>query len=355
MKAAINNIRRKTMNLLTSNVGARMIVKKDFTLSGRLPKRILVVRPNSRLGNQLMLTPLLQEIETMLPDCKIDLFVRGNLAPILFANYTQIDRTIKLPPKPFKELRKYLATWLKLRKYPYDLVFNVDSGSSSGRLCTRWVRGKAKYFGGNDSQANSKDELHMAKWPVYNFRWFLNQLGITENSRPPQPLSLKLADSEKQKGAQLLRQLVGNEKPTIMFYTFATGDKCLSKDWWKPFFAVLKERYGQNYNLLEVLPKENVSQIDFDSENYYSTDIREMGAVMHFGKVFITGDCGVMHLASSVGIPTVGLFSRDNIQTYQPYNEGSVSFLANEVTQEELVASIDSILSHVDQKSRNNL
>ncbi len=331
------------MDLLTSNVGSKMTVRKDFSPSATPLKRILVVRPNSRLGNQLMLTPLLQEIEAGLPDCKIDLFVRGNLAPILFANYHQVDRIIKLPPKPFKELRKYIGTWINLRKYNYDLVFNVDRASSSGRLCTKWVRGKAKYFGDSQEQADNQDAVHMAKWPVYNFRWFLQQLGIATNNRQPEPLSLKLSESEKAKGEELLKKMVGNDKPTIMFYTFATGEKCLSKEWWKPFFAQLRQKYSEDYNLLEVLPKENVSQIDFDSLNYYSTDIREMGAVMHFGKAFITGDCGVMHLASSVGIPTVGLFSRDNIRTYEPYNPGSVSFLANEVSLEELVACVDKI------------
>lgn len=346
MKATINRIRKKFMNSLTSGVGSRIIVRKNFSLSMDSPKRILVVRPNSRLGNQLMLTPLLQEIEILLPDSKIDLFVRGNLAPILFANYKQIDRIIKLPPKPFKQLKKYIGTWINLRKHRYDLVFNVDSSSSSGRLCTKWVSGKAKYFGDDSDLKDNQDAIHMAKWPVYNFRWFLGQLDIEVANSAPLPLSLKLSDSETQKGKELLTKMVGNDKPTIMFYTFATGDKCLSKEWWKPFFSELKRRYGNAYNLLEVLPKENVSQIDFDSLNYYSTDIREMGGVMHSGKVFITGDCGVMHLASSVGIPTIALFSRDNIRTYEPYNQGSASFLSNEVSLQQLISRIDELVSY---------
>jgi heptosyltransferase-3 len=32
--------------------------------------RILVIRPNHRLGNQLLLTPLLQEIEKLYPAAK---------------------------------------------------------------------------------------------------------------------------------------------------------------------------------------------------------------------------------------------------------------------------------------------
>lgn len=344
MKTEINAFRRKVLGSLTSNVGSRIKVRNHYSLERNSPKRILIVRPNSRLGNQLMLTPLLQEIEQLLPDCKIDLFVRGNLAPILLANYANVDRIIKLPSKPFKDLSGYLSTWVKLRKYEYDLVFNVDKGSSSGRLCTKWVRGQAKYFGEYREQAGNTDAVHMAKWPVYNFRWFLSQIGGRENTESPKPLLMKLSESEKENGHQLLNKMVGNSKPTIMFYTFATGDKCLSKDWWKPFFSQLKERYADRYNLLEVLPKENVSQIDFDSLNYYSNDIREMGGVMHYGKVFITGDCGVMHLASSVGIPTVALFSRNNVRTYEPYNDGSIAFLAEKISTDELLAAIDHIL-----------
>ena len=173
----------------------------------------------------------------------------------------------------------------------------------------------------------------------------MEQLGLKVSQKPPKPLLLKLSASEKEKGKEVLDFIVKNDKPTIMFYTFATGDKCLSKEWWKPFFAQLKEHYHKKYNLLEVLPKENVSQIDFDSLNYYSRDIREMGAVIHYAKAFITGDCGVMHLASSVGAPTVALFSRDNIKTYEPYNRGSVSFLIDNVTIEQLIAAIDKILA----------
>jgi heptosyltransferase III len=43
------------------------------------PIRVLISRPNSRLGNLLMVTPLVQEIERLLPNAKIDLFVRGGV------------------------------------------------------------------------------------------------------------------------------------------------------------------------------------------------------------------------------------------------------------------------------------
>jgi ADP-heptose:LPS heptosyltransferase len=44
-------------------------------------EKILICRPNPRLGNQLLITPLVQDV--IATDCEIDLFVNGGLAPII--------------------------------------------------------------------------------------------------------------------------------------------------------------------------------------------------------------------------------------------------------------------------------
>ncbi len=337
------------MRALTGHIGPVRKFNLNFK-SAESISRILIVRPNSRLGNQLMLTPLLQRIENTYPGCKVDLFVRGNLAPILFQNYPNIDRFIKLPSKPFKQLGKYLMTWLHLQKHQYGLVFNVDASSSSGRLCTKWVRGKVKFFGSPELVSTSNaDVVHMAKTPVYNFDWLIEQMNISlvEKHLAPDSLCLRLTDEELAKGKSLLKSIVKNDKPTIMFYTYATGNKCLSQEWWQDFYGELQKKYGEAYNLLEVLPKENVSQINFIGLNYYSMDLREMGAVINQSSAFITGDCGVMHLASSVGVPTIALFSRDNIPIYEPYNRGSQAFHIDHVKIGNLIHSLDHILIKV--------
>ena len=61
-----------------------------------------------------------------------------------------------------------------------------------------------------------------------------------------------------------LENLVSDlNKKTILIFTYATGSKCYSKDWWNSFYEKLKFRYNDSYNILEILPVENVSQIDF--------------------------------------------------------------------------------------------
>ena len=197
----------------------------------------MVSRPNSRLGNQLLITPLLQELSDIFPEAQIDLFVRGGLAPILFQNYTNIDTIFKLPGRPFEHLISYFSIWLRLIMTHYDLAINAESGSSSGRLSVKFAHAKYKVYDLSDNQLEKlySDYRHMAKHPVYTLRKLLDR----KIDLPIHPLSIKLNSKEKEYGKKFLQQFVGNSKKTICLYTYATGNKCYSKDLWRTLYAKL--------------------------------------------------------------------------------------------------------------------
>jgi len=344
IKRDINALRRKLMHSLTKNIGTTHF-DPNTDLTKVMIKRILICRPNPRLGNQLLITPLVQEVIATFPECEIDLFVNGGLAQIVFKNYKNVKRIIQLPRKPFKELIKYSQGWMALRKHNYDIVINVVEGSSSGRLSAQFANSKYKFFGDDiaDLQLKYEDYGHIAKQPVYNFRYYLTKLGFKENDKPVPSLDLKLSNSEIAEGQKLLQEIVKNDKKTICIFTFATGAKCYPESWWEPFYERLKSEYP-NYNIIEILPVENVSQIGFKAPTFYSKDIREMGALIANTEVFIGADSGIMHLASSAQTPTVGLFSGTNINMYTPYNNNSVSIDTNSGTADDWIKIIDRIL-----------
>ncbi|MDH6316385.1 heptosyltransferase-3 [Parabacteroides sp. PF5-5] len=344
-KSTINEIRRHTLRRLTRYIGfssGNSLLSKS---SLKDVKKILVVRPNGRLGNQILITPLIQELISLFPGCEIDLFVKGGLATILFENYENVNRIIKLPKKPFKGLIRYGKVWLSLRKYHYDLVFNVTEGSSSGRLATNFAKSRLKFF--NDA----KDELdtiypdyrHMAKFPVYNLRYYLSPSGLSQMDLPIPPLDIKLSPSEKLNGKKVLDSYVDPAKPTICIYTFATGTKCYSEVWWIAMYERLKAAFEPAYNILEVLPAENVSQINFQAPAYYSKDIREIASVIANSVLFFGADSGIMHLASSSLTPTAGLFSVTKIDIYQPYDNGSVAIDTNNTDFDGIIEIITNL------------
>ena len=333
------------MHSLTRNIG-KSNFKPGERRTGKLDvKRVLISRPNHRLGNLLLVTPLIQEIENTFPNSKIDLFIKGNLGPIVLQNYESIGQMPKLPRKPFKELAGYAKGWFALKKYHYDIVVNIDKGSSSGTLATKFANADFKFFGNvEDNKPLNKEEQHMAKFPVYHFRECLSRMGYEGNPGPVPPLNLKLSTAEIAEGRKILKDLVKNGKKTITIFTFATGRKCYSEEWWEEVYSGLKEKYSEAYNIVEVLPVENVSQIGFKAPSYYSKDIREIGAFINNTEVFIGADSGMMHLASSADTPTLGLFSVTNPDRYAPYNRGSAAVDTNNTTTKELLKMVDEIL-----------
>ncbi|AZA57886.1 lipopolysaccharide heptosyltransferase family protein [Chryseobacterium shandongense] len=333
----INKVRRSLMRNLTKNIGKsglKKSEKNDIKI-----KRILITRPNHRLGNLLLLSPLVQEVINTFPESKIDLFVKGQITPIIYKNYSNIDKIIQLPKKPFSNIFKYLKGWVSLRTRKYDLVINANFGSSSGRISTLAANSRYKMFGEFDEKyiQQFNDYQHSAKQSIYDLRHFLSELGVSENKNDIPFLDIKLDAEEIEAGKKKLFSIIQNNKPTICLFTNATGDKCYSEQWWSDFYDTLKEAFP-DYNIVELLPVENISKLNFAIPHFYSKDIREMGGFIANTVVFIAADNGVMHLASASGTPTVGLFKVTDENLYKPYNPKSFSVNTQQNTNKDIMS-----------------
>nr|WP_294780063.1 glycosyltransferase family 9 protein [uncultured Flavobacterium sp.] len=340
----VNDYRRSLMRNLTKNIG-NSNVSKGGTIDRNKIKKVLICRPNGRLGNMLLITPLVEEVMKTFPNCTIDVFVKGMLAPIVFKNYDAIDKIIHLPKKPFKELIKYFKVWTLIKKQNYDVVINVDQNSSSGRLGVKFSSAKYKFFGNlpENVTLDYADYDHIAKYPVYNFRYFLSQFGIEDKKEPVALIDLKLSEAEIANGKKILDNIVDPNKKTIAIFTYATGEKCYGPAWWQELYSALKKEYP-NENIFEVLPVENVSKINFEAPTFYSKDVREIGSVLANVDVFVGADSGIMHLASASKAPTVGLFSVSNLKKYEPYGNESVALDTNVLGIPDFIKAINKIL-----------
>jgi len=334
------------MRTITKSIGNGSAMPKPNQAFPPKINKVLICRPNARLGNLLLVTPLVSEITKTFPGCTIDLFVKGSLAPVLFRNHKNINRIIALPAKPFKNLLKYVMAWLSIRKQYYDMVINVDQNSASGRLSTQFARGAFKFYGDadDDLQLRYIDHGHIAKYPVYNFRNYLAGLGFAKSSRKIATLNLKLSTEEISIGKKALKNMVDQKTKTICLFTFATGNKCYPEAWWLAFYNRLKQEYP-DYNIIEVLPIHHASQLGFRVPIFYSRDIRQIGALIANTDVFIGADSGIMHLAAAVKTPTIGLFSVTNLNRYQPYGNGSLGINTNETTMNYWILNLNRMLA----------
>lgn len=341
----INSLRRSMMRGLTGGIGRSN--RNNHSVGTPVIRRVLICRPNHRLGNLLLVTPLLQEVSATFPGCKIDLLVKGGVAPVIFQGYGSIERIISLPKKPFKDLLRYLRAWVSLKRTRYDLVINVVKSSSSGRLATQFSNARYKIFGDETAiDPGLAGHQHMARYPVYQLRNHLAAWGMPPRTEETPPLDIRLSAAERASGQALVRQLTGNDRKTISVYTYATGDKCYSVDWWRAFYDRLKTEFPQ-YNIIEVLPVENISMLSFQAPTFYSKDIRAIAAFIAATAVFIGADSGIMHLATSSHAPTVGLFSQTDPAAYQPYGHNSLGIDTRHSDLEQWVRIVRDILNQV--------
>lgn len=346
----MNGLRRKITKSFTNNIGKNKTVASGHfeTIDASAVKKILITRPNHRLGNMLLITPMVQEIEAIFPHAKIDIFVKGTVANVIFENYNNVNAIICLPKKHFKELGKYLSGWLKLKKSKYDLVVNCIEYSSSGKISTQFANGKHKYFGpldAADEVTSNQHAKHAAKKTIYGLREFLIKSGLEIKDEPVPTLNIKLSTAELAQGKTALQQILKSEQKTISLFTYATGNKCYSEEWWSDFYNALKLNFP-DYLFVEILPVENISMLNFSIPSYYSKDIREIASVIANTTLFIGADSGMMHLASASQATTIGLFSVTNIAIYHPYGNNSAAIDTNKNNTEASMELIKSVLNN---------
>ena len=338
-KGNINYLRRKINRFFSKLFIDNRNSDLEFNQNIIQVKKILITRPNHRLGNNLLLTPLIKEIMVIFPNAEIHLFLMGNIGDLVFENYKDVTKIIKLPRKPFKNLLNYYACWFSIFNHNYDLAINANRVSSSGKLAVKLSKSSYKFFNViNKELSKIKDYSHNAKNPIYNLRYQLkNQIDRVNYTIPK--LDIKLREYEIRNGEKLLKSMFREQKPIISIFTFATGDKCLSKDWWNKLYSKIKN-FENNYNILEILPAENVSQVGFAAKTYYSKDIREIASVMSNVKIFIGADSGMMHLANSSNVTTIGLFSVTEAEYYGVYGDKNININTNNKDVNFIVDSI---------------
>jgi ADP-heptose:LPS heptosyltransferase len=304
-----------------------------------------------------LITPIVAEMQQLFPMATVDLFVKGGIASEVFREYSQVDRILPLPKNHFKALGKYLWTWVRLRLRVYDLVINSVSHSSSGRLATAWARGKYKWYGDrNENLQDLRSQLipHMAHGLVMDFRTFWIPQVLFMTPRPLPLMDIKLSATEKNIGRAILESLVSSEKKTIALFTYATGAKCYSPEWWIPFYQHLQTEFP-DYHFIEILPAENVSQIEFAAPILYSKSIREMASVIANCTLFIGADSGVMHLASAALTPTLGLFQVTDPAVYGPYGNHSFAADTRVMSTETLLEQIRQTLRHIERENKQRM
>lgn len=340
----INRIRKRLTSTFRKNLPE---IAPAYIDKPEKVNRVLLIRPNHRLGNQLMVTPLVQEIASTFPDAKIDLFLKGNIGATIFKKFSSVNKILKLPRKHFKEFIHYFICFWCIKNREYDVVINVSLSSSSGNLATHHCCSKIKLSNEKLSERiieKYSDARHMAKNSIYRLRAALKGEIKNLDEKPIPNLNLALTDDELNEAKCIISRKLKKPHKIISIFTHATGAKKLTKEWWHAFYNRLGKEFP-DHQILEILPIENISSIDFKAASYYGKNIRMISAVVQQTDLFIGTDSGIMHLAATSTTPCIGLFSVSRPEVYAPYGKGSFACDVKNASIDEIIHQVRISLS----------
>jgi ADP-heptose:LPS heptosyltransferase len=284
--------------------------------------RILVCRPNHRLGNSVLISPLIAEIETLYPGAEIDI-LGSQAAACLYQNRFSVHEVFVLPQKIARHLWASARALRALRRCHYDLAIDACNGSQSGRIALALAQARYR-LGFPDPRVNPESAWHALAWPRHlaDRSVFLLRKAYAGTTAVDYPrLNLDLTSGEKEAAAKVLARVCGEAREqgrvTVAIFPNATGAKCYSEDWWQQFVQTLQSQCPQ-VQLVDMLAAHGRSQLDARLAPFYSRNLRRMAAMISCMDGFISADCGVMHLAAASGTPTLGLFSVTDPAKYAP-------------------------------------
>lgn len=345
----LDHLRRRIAHVLMRLLFGTPAQPSSEPLPLRGIHRILICHVSHTLGNALLLTPLIQELETTWPGAEIDIITRSQVGRTLYGHYDRVSQVFQLPSHGVGHPWQWLRGIRGMRRAHYDLAIDPDQQSQTGRLLL--LKAHATWTLGFNGPKKSGAVTHAVpvpehvqskgQRPVYLLR---SALGNSTSADYPTP-DIRLSDTELVHGKRVLTRVMGGASTgkTIGVFANATGPKRLGAEWWTPLLQTL-ERLRPDCRLVEIVPMFGRSMLDSRYPSYFSTDLRQLGGVLANLDAYISLDCGIMHLACASRVSTLGIFTTTRADEWGPYGPGNHVIRAYELAPEAVAAEIASRL-----------
>ncbi len=296
-------------------------------------RRILIYKLD-HIGDVLIATPALRAIRKRFPDAEIKIVVgewsrvvlehNPNVDDVVIYNSPMFTRSPYVPHK-LRDLKARLGDW----KPDLEIGLRDDWRTISNALFSgvrRVERGRAHVMEWLHRKRTGLPHMHELNklWVV------LRPLGIV-----PEPVE-KLeyyVTAEERKRAHAVMVRNGISRP---FAAVHVGTSVLLKEWPIDRFAEavwnIHNRHGMQIVLIGSREERERSRqlgaliaeldpVDVSGE----LDLRETAALMERAALYLGSDGGAMHVASALGIPTLGLFGPGSYHVFHPVGRHSAA------------------------------
>jgi len=308
--------------------------------------RIIVVRPNYRIGNAILSTAVIAPLKERFPEAEIDFLVTNKTAA-LFANLP-VDHVIALTRSAILQPWRAMAILRHLRTNRYDLAVQLAPSSLSGVLVStllgaRYVMGKPK---GDAAwyDIKVKDPIIHAYDAGAAFSRALGAVG-------PVSTQLILSDQERAVALSQLQALglaVSGDSQVASFVAVFVGghaDKVCPLSFWLALIREL-DRTGKRF-VVFVGPEEK-AMIPHLQQALQALpqgtlcppkSLRIFAAMLALARLMVTPDSGPMHMAAALGVPVVAMVQTQKSMAFIPPGAGSQ--VVSDLNVSEALVAVD--------------
>jgi heptosyltransferase-3 len=291
-----------------------------------VPARLLVVRPDDRIGNVLLLTPLLDALGRAWPGVAIDVVV-ARVTGDLLAGDPRVARGLV-----FDKRRLVAGPWRllgfarRLRARRYGIVLDASHPqefSLTASLLVALAKGDFKIGYAAGPAADVLDEA--LSWTPNATRHqsevFVDLLRRIVPAAVGGPLTLPLSPQERAAGrTALLSTGAEADRDWIGVHPGGRGAKRWPLDRFVALARALESTPGRRVLVFQG-PGEAELVADWPGDVgrvVPPLPVRLFGAALAATRLVVAGDTGPMHLAQAVGTPTLAVFLFGNHGVFGP-------------------------------------
>lgn len=285
-------------------------------------KRILVSRLRF-MGDLILTTPLVCVLRTAFPSAEIVYLAEKPYIDLL-RHHPCVDRLIPLP----KTVTGQAGCIGQLIGNHYDIAIDLFGNPRSALLT--WISGAKIRIGGNFRgrrllyTARVHAPLTTLNAIQFHLR-YLEPLGLSSSVRVP---SIRVTRDEKLWAQNYLSQNgYSSEIPIVGLHIGATWP---AKKWLPERFSALAREIREKLNtqvFFTAGPDEIdsvtsvIAQSKIKANEPEVLPLRSLAAVLSCFTLFVSNDCGPMHLGPAVGTRTIGLFGPGEPEIWFPYTD----------------------------------
>ncbi len=303
-------------------LGRRAVVALAATLLPRprraLPpypgiRKVLVVRSDERVGNQILTTPLLRALKLGLPHAEVHLLAAARPSSAVACRH--VDRVIPFEKRlAFRKPWRLAALILALRRERYGLVVEAGHWSAFSLTASLLARivGHAAAIVGHARGESPRFLSH----PVVHDPANVNEAQAKlELLRPLGLLPQGLApETELGRDPAPARDLLARAGVRVPYAVLNPGARMADRRW--PASAHARVARGLADRGLGVMVvwgpgEEPIARAVADASGTAlapPTDLAQLAALLRGARLCVSNNSGPMHLAVAVGAPTVGVF-----------------------------------------------